>query len=64
MFCPNQYKSYVNRAHPPEPRTCTINLLVGARFETPTVGVTPDFESKPNANHVRARIRFTYTTIT
>ena len=36
MFCTNQYKSFAHRPHPPEPKTRTINLIVGARFETPT----------------------------
>jgi hypothetical protein len=35
-LCSNQYKPYALRAHPPEPGTRTINLLVGARYETPT----------------------------
>jgi hypothetical protein len=29
-----------NRAHPPEPRTRTIKLFVGARFETPIVSAS------------------------
>jgi hypothetical protein len=37
-LCPNQYKSCTLHAHPLEPGTCTINLLVGVRYETPTVG--------------------------
>jgi hypothetical protein len=36
-FCSNQYKSYAHRAHFLEPETRTINLLVRARFETPTL---------------------------
>jgi hypothetical protein len=38
VSCPNQYKSCAHRrAHRLEPRMRTINLLVGARFETPIV---------------------------
>jgi hypothetical protein len=37
-LCPNQYKYCALHAHHPEPETCTINLLVEARYETPTVG--------------------------
>jgi hypothetical protein len=33
----NQYKYCAHRAYPPEFGTHTINLLVGARFETPTL---------------------------
>jgi hypothetical protein len=35
---PDQYRPCALRAHPPEPGTSTINLLVGVRYETSTVG--------------------------
>jgi hypothetical protein len=44
MFCPNQYKSYALRAHYPELGTRTINLLVGARYETPTSTIATSSE--------------------
>jgi hypothetical protein len=36
-LCPNQYKSCAHHAHRPKPRMRTINLLIEARFETPTI---------------------------
>jgi hypothetical protein len=35
----DRYKSCAHRAHPTEPEMRTVNLLVGARFKTPIVGV-------------------------
>jgi hypothetical protein len=35
MLCPNHYKSCIIHAHPPESGTRTINLFVGASYETP-----------------------------
>jgi hypothetical protein len=37
-FCPHKYKSFALHAHPTEPRTRTINLLVGVKYKTPIIG--------------------------